>query len=175
MSEYFYDVAIAEDVRNYIDAHFTRAELREKMEDRWHFAEKLNDELWTADSVTGNGSGSYTFSAWQAEEYICHNLDLLADALEEFGGDMNPLRDGAEACDVTIRCYLLPSAISDVLDEIEKELENEDPVDVYNNARGETLCECGALLERDDRGDMPDFCPDCGKKLNYEHIINEEE
>ena len=36
---------------------------------------------------------------------------------------MDVLKDGAEACDVTIRCYLLSGAISDVLDELEDELE----------------------------------------------------
>ena len=129
MAEYFYDVEVEADVRTYIDEHFTRAELREKLADRWAFEQELNDELWTDDSVTGNGSGSYTFSAWQAEEYLAHNLDLLADALEEFGGDLNPLRDGAEACDVTIRCWLLPSAISGALDDLGKELEDEDDED----------------------------------------------
>lgn len=28
--------------------------------------EALNDELWVCDHVTGNASGSYTFSTWQA-------------------------------------------------------------------------------------------------------------
>ena len=56
-------------------------------------------------------------------ENICHNLNLLAEACEEFGGSMDVLKDGAEACDVTIRCYLLGGAISDVLDELEDELE----------------------------------------------------
>lgn len=36
---------------------------------------------------------------------------------------MSYLEKGAEACDVTIRCYLLGQAISEVLDEVEKEKE----------------------------------------------------
>ena len=40
---------------------------------------------FTEDSVTGNASGSYTFNTYEAEENICHNLDLLGEALEEFG------------------------------------------------------------------------------------------
>lgn len=32
--------------------------------------------------VTGNGSGSYTCDAYEAEENLCHNLDLLKDAAE---------------------------------------------------------------------------------------------
>lgn len=81
---------------------------------------ELRYDLWTADSVTGNASGSYYCNAWKAEEALCHNWDLLADALEEFGGDTDILRQGPEACDVTIRCYLLGECLSEVLDELEE-------------------------------------------------------
>lgn len=78
----------------------------------------LYDEMFTSDSVTGNGSGSYTFNAWEAEKYLCHNLDLLGEALTEFGCEPSYIMaNGAEACDVTIRCYLLYGAISEVLNE----------------------------------------------------------
>lgn len=91
-------------------------------ETREEFVEELRDELWTEDSVTGNASGSYTFSTWDAEENICHNLDLLRDALEEFGYDpCFPLDKGAEWADVTIRCYLLPQAIDAALDQLLEE------------------------------------------------------
>ena len=73
------------------------------------------------DSVTGNASGSYTFNAWKAEEYLCHNWDLLAEAIEEFGGNTDILRAGAKSCDVTIRCYLLGQCIAAALDELENE------------------------------------------------------
>ena len=32
--------------------------------------ETLYDELWVDDSVTGNGSGSYTFNREKAKEYV---------------------------------------------------------------------------------------------------------
>ena len=74
------------------------------------------------DSVTGNASGSYTFNTYQAEENICHNLDLLGEALEEFGSGADYLiHNGAEACDVTIRCYLLSECIAEALEEIEED------------------------------------------------------
>ena len=78
----------------------------------------LYDHLWITDSVTGNASGSYTFSAWEAEENLCHNMDLLFEALEQFGCDISYLEKGAEACDVTIRCYLLGQALSEALEEL---------------------------------------------------------
>ena len=92
----------------------------------WHNREELeenaNDWLWTVDEVTGNGSGSYTFSTWQAEENLCHNMDELEDACDEFGQDIGEaVKHGAEYCDVTIRCYLLGQAISAALDELEEE------------------------------------------------------
>ena len=116
---YDYNEAIREDVREYIKNDI---DLEEWRGNRDGLEEKLNDDLWTVDSVTGNASGSYTFSTYEAEENICHNLDLLAEACEELGGSMDVLKDGAEACDVAIRCYLLGGAISDVLDELENEL-----------------------------------------------------
>lgn len=92
-----------------------------EFEDRDELEEVANDELWTNDGVTGNASGSYFCNAWKAEEALCHNFDLLGEAAEEFGGGCNVLKDGAEACDVTIRCYLLSRAISEALDELEEE------------------------------------------------------
>ena len=89
---------------------------------REELEEVAHDELWADDNVTGNGSGSYYFSTWKAEEALCHNWDLLAEACEEFGQDIGEaFKQGAEFCDVTIRCYLLGQAIAAALDEVEAE------------------------------------------------------
>ena len=91
-------------------------------DDREELEEVAHDELWTDDSVTGNGSGSYFFNTWEAEEALCHNWDLLAEACAEAGQDIGEaVKQGAEACDVTIRCYLLGQAIAAALDELEEE------------------------------------------------------
>lgn len=110
MEKYDYLSAVESDVREYIENNVNfhdYSDLDEMKED-------LNEKLFVEDSVTGNASGSYTFNTWQAEEYLCHNLDLLAEANEEFGGSSDILSDGAEMCDVTIRCYLLGQAIENV-------------------------------------------------------------
>lgn len=122
MKTYDYLENVKEDVRNYIEENkiVVTSSNREEVE------QELNDTLFVNDSVTGNASGSYTFSTWQAEENICHNFGLLTEALTEFGCDLSYLEKGAEACDVTIRCYLLGQAISGVLDEIEIENETEE-------------------------------------------------
>lgn len=119
MERYDYLEAVKEDVKEYIKDEIELKEFSSSDE----LENQLKETLWTVDSVTGNGSGSYTFNTYKAEEYICHNLDLLAEALEEFGDTENALKKGAEYCDVTIRCYLLGQAIAEVLEDMEEELE----------------------------------------------------
>ena len=122
MEKYNYFEAVKNDVLDYINEN----EIKVTTSNKDELADSLNDDLWTNDSVTGNGSGSYFFNTWKAEEALCHNLDLLGEACEEFGSTADLLKDGAEACDVTIRCYLLPQAISEALDELEEDDEDED-------------------------------------------------
>lgn len=124
MTNYNYLEAVTSDVLDYIKEEIN---LDEWKGNRDGLEEKLNDELWTVDSVTGNASGSYTFNTWEAEENLAHNWDLLAEALDEFGQDRTDvLRQGAETMDVTIRCYLLGQAIAEALDELEEELLEDD-------------------------------------------------
>ena len=124
---YDYKNAVKEDVKEWITTSYDEEEIREKLSDRDGWEEELNDILWTEDSVTGNGSGSYTFNRERAGEYLAGNFDELADAIDEYGGDFEDvIRRGEEACDVTIRCYYLSGAISDALDELESEYLEED-------------------------------------------------
>lgn len=88
MKNYDYLENVEEDVRNYIEENkiVVTSSNREEVE------QELNDTLFVNDSVTGNASGSYTFSTWQAEENLCHNFELLTDALEELGYDLSYLK-----------------------------------------------------------------------------------
>lgn len=107
--KYNYFESIKEDIKEYL-----------KNTDERDF-DVLYDDMFVDDSITGNASGSYTFSTWQAEENLAHNLDLLKEALEEFCGNYGEaLEKGAEYCDVTIRCYLLWQALQEVLEEIKE-------------------------------------------------------
>lgn len=122
MARYNYLEAVKEDVKNYIEEN----EIKVYSSNREDIELQLNEDLWIEDSVTGNASGSYTFSTWQAEENLCHNWELLAEAMEAFGcNDKNVIEEGAEWADVTIRCYLLAQAVAEVLDEVEEEEEND--------------------------------------------------
>ena len=98
----------------------------------WHNREELeeiaNDELWVDDSVTGNGSGSYTFNREAAKEYVTRSddgMDTLRDAVCDFDCEHEAfsafLQGNSEYFDVTIRCYLLSQAISAAIDELEEE------------------------------------------------------
>lgn len=95
--------------------------------DRIDLAERLNDELWVDDSVTGNGSGSYTFNAYEAGEYVlADGMEYYSEAVEAFCTPAeevadNFLSENWEAIDVTIRCYLLPEMIEEALDDLEED------------------------------------------------------
>ena len=111
---YDYLDAVRDDVKDWVEENIDLADYSDSDE----LKDYLNDTLWTEDSVTGNGSGSYTFDRSKAGEYLAQNFDLLYDAIQDFGGDCSILKDGPEACDVTIRCYLLGQAVDEVVDEL---------------------------------------------------------
>lgn len=116
---YNYLEAMKQDVKEYIEENInvTDYETKEDLE------EYLNDTLWTEDSVTGNASGSYTFNRATAKKYVDENKDLVNDMMEEFDCKDKVsnwwIEDNYEAIDVSIRCYFLGQAISEVLEKIE--------------------------------------------------------
>lgn len=87
----------------------------------------LNDLMWVDDNITGNNEFFYD-SEYKCEEYLCHNLDLLFEALFEFGEFEADLLDKvhkanehgtfARWADCTIRCYLLGECLWQVLKEL---------------------------------------------------------
>ena len=122
--DYDYREAMREDIAQAIaekEQWFGKT-IKETYEDASEAYDQLYDDFWINDSVTGNGSGSYTFNTYKAEEHICHNWELLEEALYEFGQrDFNPIEKGAEWCDVIIRCYLLAEILTEVLESVFKE------------------------------------------------------
>ena len=119
---YNYKEQIRADVKEWIEDN------KEQVEglDRHDAFEVVYDSCWVDDSVTGNASGSYTFSRYEArqnffgdedsEEY----LDQMCD-----DGFTDPVQIGKkliasdyEWLDVSIRCWLLTDAVTDVLDDM---------------------------------------------------------
>ena len=125
MRNYNYFESMKSDIRDYIDEHYNQEEIAEMLEnDRDDFESSLHDELWICDSVTGNASGSYTFNRYRAREYVLENIDLVNETAEEFCIGYEEIgrhfiNEDWEWFDVSIRCYLLSSALSEVLDEME--------------------------------------------------------
>ena len=121
MSNYDYLDEMRQDVRNAIEEGYSLDEWRGRRDE---LEEKLNGDLWIDDGVTGNASGSYYCNSYKAMQAVMDNMDLLQEALDEFCADYNDIgrrfvAGDWEYFDVTVRCYLLNSIISDVLDDIE--------------------------------------------------------
>ena len=133
MSNYDYYAAMRQDVRNAIDEGYSLDEWRGRRDE---LEQKLNEDLWIDDGVTGNASGSYYCNSYKAMQAVMDNMELLQEALDEFGADYADIgrrfvAGDWEYFDVSIRCYLLSSVVADVLDDIEAdgdldELEDEE-------------------------------------------------
>lgn len=128
MMNYNYLEAMKEDIKEYIENN-SELSIDDLIYNRSDLEEKLNEDLWVYDGVTGNASGSYTFNSYKAKEYVLDNMDLLETMCNEFCVDEKTIGrkflDGSwEWMDVSIRCYLLGQAISEVLDDIENEQED---------------------------------------------------
>ena len=130
MMNYNYLEAMKEEVKEYLknEAELTLDDL---IYNRSDLEEKLHDDLWVNDSVTGNASGSYFCNTYKSKECVLDNMDLLKEMCQEFGTGAEVigqkfLDDEWEWMDVSIRCYLLGQAISEALDELEEELTSEE-------------------------------------------------
>lgn len=123
MKDYNYLEAVTADVIDFIRDEVNAADY----ENREALSEFLNNELWCCDSVTGNASGSYTFNAYKAKEFIFADPDTVSEALREFCVDAETIAEkflaqGWEYFDVTARCYVLCQAIENALDALNNEM-----------------------------------------------------
>lgn len=124
---YDYMEAMVDDIKEWVEDNIDAADF----DDRESLEEQLNDDLWADDSVTGNGSGSYTFNRAKAKEYVVDNMDLLGEMIQEFDIDAKTvgekfIEQDWEYFDVSIRCYLLGQAIGEALDQLDLEFGTED-------------------------------------------------
>ena len=78
MMNYNYLEAMKEDVKEYVknEAELTLDDL---LYNRSDLEEKLHDDLWVNDSVTGNASGSYFCNTYKSKECVLDNMDLLKE------------------------------------------------------------------------------------------------
>lgn len=86
-------------------------------------AERLREDAWIDDHVTGNGSGSYTFSRERARENLKGNEDLVGEMADAFGIGCEEIgrrfmAGDWESLDVMVRCYLLDEAIESLREDL---------------------------------------------------------
>lgn len=81
--------------------------------------DRLYDELWVADSVTGNGSEDmYYQNAEEAAAALYGNNSAYMYAAQDFGlENYNDFCENPRKADVTIRCYYLGAALDEVIAE----------------------------------------------------------
>lgn len=125
MGSYNYREAVVDDVYDYL----VENEIKWTADTRDDVAQQLDDDLWVEDSVTGNGSGSYTFDREKARNLVQGDpdaLDLIREMCREFGVESDEiaekfLDEDYEWFDVSLRCYLLNQSIWEAMDKVEAE------------------------------------------------------
>ena len=117
MEQYDYYEAVKEDVLNAIEGDDEL--LPREDEDIVDYEERLTDALWGSE-VTGNGFVVYYYNDEEdAITAVMWNLDLCREAYQEFGVDEDAVTfmSNIRSADATIRCYILPSVIHDIIEE----------------------------------------------------------
>ena len=106
--------------------------------DAYEVADKIADELFNCDSVTGNASGSYFFNKWEARDAVIDNISLLREMCFAWNYDNEIadmfLSDDWESMDVMLRCYLLHEIMCEVMEEVRdaiEGIEDEEMIDAY--------------------------------------------
>lgn len=127
MQKYNYLEAVKDDVETWLvdnSSQFEEIKDNNKIDgviDWDGVKEDLNDILWNEDSITGNGSGSYTYNRKKARDYLFDDgLQYLEDLVDEgwltyesIGKDITDYN--FESLDVSLRCYFLSQAIEEVI------------------------------------------------------------
>lgn len=129
------------DFKEYIEE--TKENAKEYIKENWEYLkdktmEEVHDDLFIADAVTGNGSGSFTFNAYDAKQNVSGLIfdeDFINALQWNFGQDLGELiKRGAEIVDVTARCLALYEFdLDEIMEEVKEEREKKEK----NNASGE--------------------------------------
>ena len=90
----------------------------------------IYDELFVADGVTGNGSGSYTFNRYRAAENVADAIwdDDIVSALDELVVNVGEFIDSCdpEGLDVSIRCAILSHVMGDLEEHFDELFDDDD-------------------------------------------------
>ena len=114
MTKYNYEDALYDDIADYVRNN--KINLHDYGEDQDAALEKLEEELWEEDCITGNGGDGYA-TTYECEEFLCHNLPILSEATRDFGFDLTiqttkySIEELPKVLDSIVRCYLLDGAL----------------------------------------------------------------
>lgn len=123
MKIYSYPSHVKQDIKTFIEKRLDSGTFGMLVQGDEDTIEDVKDLMFDQDDVTGNGSGSYTFNTFKAEQNLMGNWDLLREAKEELQPNVDLIEKGPEYCDVMIRCYLLDWCFNKALAEIVNDTE----------------------------------------------------
>ena len=130
MKIYSYPSHVKQDIKTFIEKCLDSGTFGMLVQGDEDTIEDVKDLMFDQDDVTGNGSGSYTFNTFKAEQNLMGNWDLLREAKEELQPNVDLIDKGPEYCDVMIRCYLLDwcfnKALNDIVNDTETVQKGED-------------------------------------------------
>ena len=121
MKIYSYPSHVKNDIKEFIEKRLDSGTFGLLIQGDEDTIQDVEDLMFDQDEITGNGSGSYTFNTWKAEQNLTGNLDLLREAKDELDPNTDLIEKGPEYCDVLIRCYLLDWCFRKALNEIVNE------------------------------------------------------
>lgn len=117
---YNYREEMVKDIKKYIVDNYMEPEPGMTRDE---YEERLSDELWDIDEITGNG-GMYYADEDTCAGYVGYGLIDLIDALEEFGFDFtHDMMDAFRAAparylDCLVRTHILYECVSKAVDEL---------------------------------------------------------
>lgn len=123
MKIYSYPSHVKQDIKEFIEKRLDSGTFGLLIQGDEDTIEDVKDLMFDQDDVTGNASGSYTFSTFKAEQNLMGNWDLLREAKEELQPNVDLIEKGPEYCDVLIRCYLLDWCFNKALNDIVNDTE----------------------------------------------------
>lgn len=123
MKIYSYPSHVKNDIKEFIEKRLDSGNFGLLIQGDEDTIQDVEDLMFDQDEITGNGSGSYTFNTWKAEQNLTGNWDLLCEAKEELDPQVDIISKGPEYADVLIRCYLLDWCFRKALNEIVNDTE----------------------------------------------------
>lgn len=134
MKNFNYSEDVKESVINFIQDEIDKLDFLESIK-KQNFYDCYYDDLFIDDSITGNASGSYYCNTMKAKESCLSDIETIEDAVNDSFIDMNKHFGEWEYIDVSARCYVLSSVLSEIESDIYDFYDNtiESIVEFINN------------------------------------------